>query len=895
MRARFFSLLNAFVIRWPKAIVLVGILLTVASAGFAAKTIVLNADLDDLVSEDLEYHRRYKDFLKEFGDQEYLYVVVEAGQDPSSSKQFIVSLAKRLTTIPDLKEITWKISNPALEQGFLLYLKPQDLTALKTTLSEGPLALNKIASWARLGPVFHAARKLSEASNAQNEQTLALGFGLLDRVLGAIQTTLEGKPQLAPSLAELFSQADQHFDADGFIRSGELFFVMIMPEKDFTTMEVIAKPLSAIRQAIDATKKEYPQVVAGLTGRPVLAADELATTNRDSTIATIIAFVLVGLLFIGFFRSLANPFLAMVALAMGMSWTFGFVALAFGQLTILSTVFAMILIGAAVEYAIHLVARYQEELAARGDVQGALLQMLQSVAPANLTSALTTAAAFAMIMWTDFTALSELGAIAAVGIILCLIAIIVILPAMMFLKDRSASQGKIAKVHPLHLPGLTRVYRHRTLLILVSLALTGALLPFAWQVHFDHNLLNLQAKGLESVAFEQRIIEKSAEATWFANVVGRDKKDLKQKAEAFRNLSSVRRVEDLSTLIPEHQDEKLVILRDFAAKVGRISFSPASAVVDRMELLQALGQFQGAIEVLIEKAFAAGRLEATQELEHLSRKLERVTILLQGASTDRLFALGKLQQGFLADLHRHAQMVLDGLSASPIKLDDLPLQLRGRFISPNGNLALTIYPKEDIWDPAALERFVAELRSVDPHVLGTPIEVYESSKLMQETFVRSAILAFLVIVFLVWLDFRSLKATAMAIFPLVVGMLWLVGCMGLFGIPFNMANFFAVPILIGVAVDNGVHVLHRIRGDRSLEAIGTSTGNGLIVTAFSNAIGFGAMMIGHHRGLVSFGQIMTIGSLCCILTSLFVMPPITSFVLRIPYRNIIRENASAET
>jgi predicted RND superfamily exporter protein len=118
--------------------------------------------------------------------------------------------------------------------------------------------------------------------------------------------------------------------------------------------------------------------------------------------------------------------------------------------------------------------------------------------------------------------------------------------------------------------------------------------------------------------------------------------------------------------------------------------------------------------------------------------------------------------------------------------------------------------------------------------------------------------------------------------PLVVGIAWLVGAMGLFGIPFNMANFFAIPILIGIGVDFGVHLVHRIKSDGTAAAMGSSTGKGVVLTAAANAVGFGAMMMAAHRGIASLGQIMAVGALCCLAAALIAMPPVARLIIRDP-------------
>ncbi|HQC51454.1 MAG TPA: hypothetical protein PKW68_06625, partial [bacterium] len=122
MKTRCFKSIAGFVSAHPWKIVVAALLLTVFSAVYASLTLKLNANQDDLVSRDLDYSRRYLDFLDEFGDEEYLYVVVESEGNPERAKRFISSLAGRLHGIDGLSQVIWKIENPVLEKNFLLYL-----------------------------------------------------------------------------------------------------------------------------------------------------------------------------------------------------------------------------------------------------------------------------------------------------------------------------------------------------------------------------------------------------------------------------------------------------------------------------------------------------------------------------------------------------------------------------------------------------------------------------------------------------------------------------------------------------------------------------------------------------------------------------------------------------
>lgn len=879
MRTRIFKYISHLATEHARKVVVAAVILAVAAGAYAAATIKLNANLDELVSEKLDYHKRYIDFLEEFGDEEYLYVVVDAGEDMPRAKDFIRSLVKRLGKVDGLKDIIYKIDNPALEKNFLLYMTPEQLSALKAMVGQGPFAVGNIANWRGFSPLFGAlATRIAQPVSTEDEDELSKNFGFIDGLIDDMSAALAGPIKYKSRLQELFFGDGDTFDADGFYRNSDLLFVLIMPTKDYGTMEVIQKPLEDIRSAIAETKVEFPGIDAGLTGKPVLAADEIMTSNRDMTWATTIAIVLVGLVFMAFFRSFSRPILAMVSLVMGISWTFGLVAVLFGTLNILSIVFAIILVGAAIEYAIHVVARYQEELAKSGDIGNSIKKTLLLVGPADATTAFTTAAAFLTITWTDFTALAQLGVIAASGIVLCLIAMLVVLPAMMVLRDGRRNAEDLRKIRAFALPHIGILYRKPKIIFIASVVFSLAVIPFVYRVYFDNNLLNLQAKGLESVEYEHLILKKSGETTWFARTATKTADESHALAKKFEKLPTVRRVDDVERILPEGQGDKMKAVAKIAPAFSKLSFAKGSETVDVRGLMFQLGRLASGLERLTEQAFSSGRIDAVEELERFSGKVRGVVGQLDKADEAQVARLGKLQWDFFDDMHRNLEILATGMAPENITLEDLPDNIVSRFVSPTGRYSLYIYPKENIWDPVALERFVKDIRSVDPMVVGTPIEVHENGRLMRETFLRSAILAFIVICILVWIDFRSWRATVLAVMPLTVGTLWLVGVMGIAGIPFNMANFFAIPILIGIGVDFGVHLVHRLRAESSFEAMASSTGKAVVLTAAANAIGFGVMTFAHHQGIASLGQIMAIGCVCCLAAAMVAMPPVARWL-----------------
>ena len=267
----------------------------------------------------------------------------------------------------------------------------------------------------------------------------------------------------------------------------------------------------------------------------------------------------------------------------------------------------------------------------------------------------------------------------------------------------------------------------------------------------------------------------------------------------------------------------------------------------------------------------------------------------------------------------------------PVTLSDLPEALRSRFIGSKGQWLLEIYPKEQIWDVEPLTRFVADVRSVDPDVTGTPLQNYEASRQILESYETAAIYALAVIcvvllidflgpehklpallpplavvvfaamiavtrggsinmVFLVIgyvamtfaisavLDFRNLRDAVLALLPPLGGGLLMFGILGLLGVDLNPANLIVLPLVLGIGVDDGVHVVHDFRNQSGPYRTSCSTINAIVLTSLTSMIGFGSMMLAAHRGLWSVGLVLVIGIGSCLFVSLVTLPAILTLL-----------------
>ncbi|MBZ0258292.1 MMPL family transporter, partial [bacterium] len=648
---------------------------------------------------------------------------------------------------------------------------------------------------------------------------------------------------------------------------GNSLLMLVMPSKDFSTLSVIAKPLQRIRADIKLTELDFnSKVTAGLTGRPALQADEMATTNQDMLNASLYALIGVAVLFVFFFREVTRPALTMLTLLMAMGWTFGFVALTLGHLNLLSTVFALVLIGLGVDFGIHFLHRYQEELGSTGDPKEASLFSLQHAGAGIVTGALTSSIAFLLALFTNFLGLAELGYVAGVGILFCLAGMLITLPALLVAVD-----SRMRNLHiptPVHLLGLRHGVRHPRTLIIVLIVLSVIAGPSAVHVRFDDNLLALQADNLESVEYEHKLMAESDYSTWYCAFQEPDLDGVRETIKKLKADPTVAGMESLADVMPKTPEETQPLLDSIQANLSKsfayepVKYFPNIYVAHRLRdritsllsdverMKQQAEQAQQApsgssggmsLEDIPQEQLAMmspeqiQQLKAMQEAAQSGQAVEVPKFEISESEQARLDQLKRLADALSGNdealrnklsranvlLFENARTSLKKVAqwaAAPAPTPEmLPHEFQMMYVGNDGSLLVMAFPKEDIWITENMAAFVGAMRNIDTMVTGTPIQVYESSNLMRNAFMQVGLLSLVAVAVMVFLDFLSITALFFVMGPLLLGVFWMMCIMGEFSLHLNFANFFAIPILIGIGVDNAVHFYHRFEETHDVE------------------------------------------------------------------------------
>jgi hopanoid biosynthesis associated RND transporter like protein HpnN len=866
--------------------------LAIAAIFYTRAKLEFHTGQDDLVSGSSRDSRNYHDYTSEFPDLDGLIVVIRTTPDPARAEMFADALGTRLfADHANVKSVFYRIDPGMFADRELLYLSVADLNQLASRIRDNRDLLSRYAAEPGLGSLFTLIN--SQANRAMMSQMMGgllgsvsrnpkpapgagqLDLGFVDAVLDGMLSSNAGRTRIPWDRLTGGADNENSVQRDGHVASdnGKYLLMHIAPGDG---VEHGADPVDVIQDAVASVRADFPGLEAGMTGGPALAHSEESSTAHDIALASIIAIVSNVLLIVIPFGGIVEPAFALAALLIGVAWSFGFTTLAVGHLNLLSAVFTSVLAGIGINFPIHLMARYNEARKLGRTMPEAVELGVVNTGAGVVASASIMALAFLMPVFTDFRGIAELGLVSAAGIFFCLVSAMMVFPALVAIRDRN----RIVKTAPaLKLVGrdsrLERIFSRPGLIVGISTAVTLGFVFVAARVVFDQNLLKLQAEGTEAVRFEGKLLKDSGRSSWFAVALASSRADAERKAAAFRSLGQVSDAETIATYIPDAQARKRAILATLrpdldAIKVGLLArASSSAALTHRLESIRfKLGSAK--------PADSSGAVDAT--ISRTTRLLDDALARLKANPN----AFADYEKAMAAGLAAKLTEFKRDLSPSEVTEAGLPGVLHDRFIGKSGRYLVQIYPKGDVWDDAPLSRFVTALRTVDPDVTGPPMQTYAIATVMRHGYERAAMLALFAVFVFVFADFRNLRDTLLATVPLLFGGLWLLEAMGLLGWEFNLANLFAVPIIIGTGVDNGVNMVYRWREERDKAQLilDKSVGKSVTIASLTTIAGFAALIPATHRGISSLGWVLSFGVALILIATLVVLPALFELIGR---------------
>jgi hopanoid biosynthesis associated RND transporter like protein HpnN len=877
------------VLRSPGLVVGGAVMLAVLAVLVSVNGLSFKTSRLDLLNPRSEYNQRWLAYLSEFGDRDDAVCVVRS-DNPAVLAAAIDDLAAALTRRPELFEsIFYRRDLSALKRKALHFVPDDELAKLEQQVRHATAMIPREGQSAdpasalaqlndRLAHIGTANPEIHRALDAEYQRIAGMTLAAL--ASGPPASATAGLPSSAAGSALVFEAAaspspaapsqispispDQlaAFDSQYILAdNGRLGFVLLKLKVDDAEFARGAKAIRELRRAIAQVRQRHPAAWIGLTGMPVIEFDEMQASQTDMIWTSVVSMVAVFGLFIAGYGGLRHSLLANLVLLLATAYSFGFVTLAVGHLNILSAAFSAVLIGLGIDFGIHYLACYLKIRSEGLGEEAALIRTSIEVGPGMFTGGVTTSAAFFMAAMTDFLGIRELGLIAGGSILLCVAATVVVLPPLVLIVDRHWPIGAVPRIVP---AGRWFAFTSRwpRPVMAMSLVVTLAAATGLGWMRYDHNLLNLQPKHLESADIERELFTKLEDSVWFAVTICDSRADLLAKKAQFEGLGAVAKTEEIGSLLPASSVAKQQLVTAIGQHLAMLPpQAPAHVPIDPRRLKAELTR---ARELLArETPLATPALALVDQLAGALAQMPDEALAAQLTAAQSAL----VQQSFahLATLRNLADPV-------PPQLADLPRELTDRFVGRHQTLLLKVYARGNVWDMDRLAAFVHDVESVDPRITGHPVQTYYASRHMQQSYILSGIYALIAVLVLLWIDLRSLTHSLLAMAPLAMGFVQMCGLFGWCGIPFNAANMIVLPVILGIGVDHGVHLVHAWRQQRGRFVLADSTAVAVLLTATTTTASFGILILARHQGLQSLGQVLTIGVTTCLFSSIVFFP-----------------------
>jgi len=824
--------------------------LAAAALWYAAGHLGVNNDTVEMLDEELAFRQTLQRLRDQFPYlEDTLLVVVEAPtpeQATLSAERFAAGLRELDGAVSD---VYWPAGEPFFRTNGLLYRSADELEQLADRLSAAQPLLARLADELNLVTLFDL---LAEAEQRGDQINLDR-----ERIHTSVAAAIEGV--LDGGATPLSWQG--MFATESGTQSVYREILVVRPVLEPGKIMSARSAMEAVRGLRRDAGLGGGAVQVKLTGSVALGHDELRSVLAGAQRAGLLALVLVtAIMYLGL-RSLRMVAVALLSLAVGLALTVGFAALAVGRVNLISVAFVVLYVGLGVNYAVHYLLRCRERLAAGLAGREAVAQAGLVLAGALGLSAVTTAIGFFAFMPTAFEGIAELGLIAGFAMFVTLVVTYTVIPALLtvFGTPRAQVPAERAGTGP---GVLDWPLRYRRAVQTGALLAGVAALLVAPRVDFDSDPLNVRDPDSESVRTMRDLL--AAGETGYRNlqVLASGAQRMRELVPQIEAQPSVERTVTIDNMVPANQDTRLARIEDLYWLLGpmlddadwRTVPVPAAAVAEAAAGL------------------AAG-LPDTAASRRLDSALAELRARLQGDAAERWRAA--TAEALLGLLPHTMRRLGESLQVdNPVTRADLPCDLVRRWVSADGTHLVQVFPAVNVNDFEAQAHFADQVSQVAPTVTGPPVIQKEAGQAITRAFRQALLWAGAGVAAVLLIVLRNPLDTVRVLVPLLLGGVLTTALMILTGLSFNYANVMALPLLLGVGVDNGIHLVYRHRsGDMPYgNVLRTATAGAIVLGALVTAAGFGNLAFSPHAGTASLGVVLGLGLALIVLSTIVVLP-----------------------
>jgi predicted RND superfamily exporter protein len=608
--------------------------------------------------------------------------------------------------------------------------------------------------------------------------------------------------------------------------------IITEPERPATDLSFSKSLMEALEKSISLSPSAQDKSVkVSLTGAHPIAMAESKILRFDMQSSLISSLILVLILFLYVYRRWITLLFAGLPLFGGIQLTMGIASITIGSLNILTSAFAAILVGLGIDFAVHIYDRYHQERASGADISSAVETTLTQTGRGIWTGAFTTIFAFAVLFFSRVQGIVELAFLVSVGLLCALLCIYFVLPSFLVWMDKRKKPYPYTPLQTFRFKKLSSILERNPLSsFFLLIAITLFFLFFAFRIEVERDFRNLRPKEIESL----QVFERMARA--FGG----------RKLEAI----TIHEGKDLSSLLSK--EEAIVRVFEKYQKNGKVdSFVSVSQFISSPEKQrEVVRTIQGSMD--LEKV----RKNFVKELNENGFEVSGFQPFIRG--------LEELEKG--KEKIYPPETLMASLNQGPLKkgLENL-LAKRGESYKMVSHL---YYQKGKL----SLEQLEKELQGVS--ITGAEKVESEILRIVEEDLFFLTPIAFLIVLILVFLHFRRWRTTLVTLMPLVMGLVWMAGAMSLFGIRINFVNAVILPMIIGMGIDNSVHLMHRFLegGGRDAGHALRSTGRAMAMCSLTTMLGFGSLATARYQALSTMGWVTILGIGFCLIAALCFLP-----------------------
>ncbi len=851
---RFLCWWGSKVLAFPWTLILLTVLLSTASLYYTAENLGVNTNTAEMLSPDLPFQQNRLRIEAEFPQDAAVIILVVDAPTPEQTSQAASILEQQLSLQHDsFTSVYIPTENDFFKKQALLFLSQDELDELAGKLTDAQPFIGYLSqnySLEGLLDIIGKALKSTDKAMPMDIDPLLLSIN------DAINHQLNNQP-FHVSWQNLLASDKLNTESNRTI-------VIARPKMNFDEIMPAEYALSRARETANRIMEQYPGSRIRMTGETALEHEELESVSEGAAIAGIVSLILVCTsLWIGL-RSFKLLFATFIVLILGLILTAGFATVSIGHLNLISIAFAVLYIGLGVDYAIHICLHYRECRAQGMENGEAINDSIHTVGFSIFLCAITTSLGFLAFIPTDYSGVSELGIISAGGMFIGLIISLTVLPALLTIFS-------INNVKPIRTTFsfdslATFPFRHANRIRIYSVVFAlyaGILLT---HLVFDSNPINLRDPGSESVSTIKELLQSQTDSPFALSTLATSLESAEKIADELEQLPSVHHTIFLKNLVAEEQDEKLYVIEELDLVLGN-QLSQFDSTLVGTDPKQALVNFNRELtEVLKNESTNAPR--AT--LEQLQNNIN----LILASSADDNVTYQSLEQSILGLLPYTMERLRTSLTAAPYQLKDLPDYISSHWLSPNGLYKILITPEHDQNKIENLKQFVSEVQEAAPSSSGLPVADQASGTAVVEAFIQAFASAVIAIFILLLIILRNIKSALLVIGPLLLAGLLTGATNVLLNNPFNFANIIALPLLMGMGVDSGIHIMQRLKSNLSSnkEILKSSTARGVFFSSLTTMCSFSSLAFTPHVGTASMGLLLAVGIFFTLVCTLIVLP-----------------------